>query len=237
MIHYHGGPITPNDAALAVWRGRHAFVSFWRPDQIALAAEYSQTFALDNGAFSAWRSGKAIADWRPYYEWSAMWLSHPGCDWAVIPDVIDGAEEDNDRLLAEWPHGRFRGVPVWHLHESMERLGRLASEWPRVALGSSGAYSSPGSQLWRARMDEAMEVVCDGSGRPRVKLHGLRQLSVRIFPDYPYSSCDSTNVARNTGIDQKFDDVFKAAPKAVRALAITTRVEQFNSAPAWKRAA
>ena len=53
------------------------------------------------------------------------------------PDVIDGDEASNDELLLAWPK-ELRGVPVWHLHESLERLQRLASEWPTVAFGSSG---------------------------------------------------------------------------------------------------
>jgi hypothetical protein len=38
--------------AHATWTRRHAFVSFERPEQVALAAEICQSFALDNGAFS-----------------------------------------------------------------------------------------------------------------------------------------------------------------------------------------
>ncbi len=43
----------------------------------------------------------------------------------MIPDVIGSTEKENDDLLAEWPHGE-RGVPVWHLNESIGRLERLA---------------------------------------------------------------------------------------------------------------
>ena len=27
MIHFHGGPITPDTCALKAWKGRHAFIS------------------------------------------------------------------------------------------------------------------------------------------------------------------------------------------------------------------
>lgn len=47
MIHYHGGPITPDTCALKAWKGRHAFISFANPGQIALASEVTQSFALD----------------------------------------------------------------------------------------------------------------------------------------------------------------------------------------------
>lgn len=51
MIHYHGGPIRPLEAGLACWQGRHAMTSFAHPEQLPLAAEVSQSFALDNGAY------------------------------------------------------------------------------------------------------------------------------------------------------------------------------------------
>lgn len=52
MIHFHGGPITPDTCALKAWKGRHAFISFANAGQLALASEVTQSFALDNGAFS-----------------------------------------------------------------------------------------------------------------------------------------------------------------------------------------
>lgn len=233
MIHYHGGPITPNDAALRVWSGRHAFVSYAYPDQIPIAAEYCQSFALDNGAFTAWKSGKVV-DWTKYYSWSELWLKHPGCDWAVIPDVIGGSEKDNNKLLEEWPHGIFKGVPVWHLHESLERLEELTTFWPRLAFGSSGEYATPGTNPWWLRINDALRVVCDKDGLPKVKLHGLRMLNHRIFSKIPFSSCDSTNVARNIGIDKSFTkEPFKSASKAIRGLALASRIESFNSSSTW----
>lgn len=112
MIHYHGLPITPASAARAAISGGHAFVSFMYPDQLGLALEVAQSFAVDNGAFSAWKSGKTI-DWRTYYCWVADLHRLPNFDFAVIPDVIDGDEEANDALLAEWPwrdEAKSRGI-------------------------------------------------------------------------------------------------------------------------------
>ena len=58
VIHYHGLPMTPIPDMVKAMRGRHAMVSFEDPRQIEEAAEVCQFIALDNGAFSAWRSGK-----------------------------------------------------------------------------------------------------------------------------------------------------------------------------------
>jgi len=54
MIHYHGGPITPTSAVIAVWPGRHAFISYAYPQQMTIADDVVRSFVLDNGAFSAW---------------------------------------------------------------------------------------------------------------------------------------------------------------------------------------
>ena len=56
MIHYHGLPITPASAAAKVLSGRHAFVSYLNPQQLEIAIEVCQSFAVDNGAFSAWKN-------------------------------------------------------------------------------------------------------------------------------------------------------------------------------------
>lgn len=227
MIHYHGGPITPETCALRAWRGRHAFVSWAAPGQIELAASICQSFALDNGAFSLWKAGKPV-DWAAYYEWAGEWLQHPACDWAVIPDVIGGTEQENDDLLRAWPYGH-QGVPVWHLNESIDRLVRLAAAWPRVALGSAEDYDV--STPWKClgRLAEALPAISNDDGVPLVKLHGLRMLNPKIVTNVPLASADSTNVARNIGIDQAWRGSYAPATKETRVDVLVERIEQHQA--------
>lgn len=229
MIHYHGGPITPTTAAIKVWGGRHAFVSFAASQQLTLAAEICQSFALDNGAFSFWKAQKAV-DWPNFYKWVASWCNHPGFDFAVIPDVIDGTERENDELVGAWPFSRFDGAPVWHINESFDRLQRLALDWPRVCIGSSGEWDvrSPKQFLKRARA--AISSICDGEGRPITKLHGLRMLNPAVFTQLPLASADSTNVARNIGIDKAWKGTYQPKSKDLRAHILVERIEHFNGA-------
>lgn len=237
MIAYHGGPITPADVARQLWTRRHAFVSYEHPDQLQIAAEVAQSFALDNGAFSAWKRGAAV-DWAGYIDFVTDWMRHPGFDFAVIPDVIDGGEQENDELLDRWCALGLQGVgvPVWHLHEDLSRLLTLCDSFPRVALGSSGIYSDPGSPQWWQRMGAALDEICDDMGRPRCKLHGLRMLDPTIFSQLPLASADSTNVARNIGIDAKWDRApYAPRSKAMRALIIADRIEHHASAATWQR--
>lgn len=233
MIHYHGLPIIPATAAIRAIESGHAFVSFAYPDQLGLAAEVCQSFAIDNGAFSSWRKGKSVMDWKSYYDWATMCKRIPSCDWAVIPDVIDGSEEDNDSLLIEWPLPPWFGVPVWHLHESLSRLERLAADWPRVCIGSSGEYSLIGTTTWWDRMVCAMQVVCNKDGEPLVKLHGLRMLDPKIFTRLPFASADSTNIARNVGLDKKWRGSYLPPNKEARAVVMRSRIESQNGATVW----
>ncbi len=233
MIHYMGLPITPDVAAVEAIKAGHAFVSYRHPQQLPLAIEIAQSFAIDNGAFSAWRSGNPISDWSPFYAWACEYSKVPSCDFVVVPDAIDGDEAVNDRLVADWPLARSIGAPVWHLHESMGRLARLVREWPRVCLGSSGDFSRVGTAAWWSRMDQVMRVACDEQGRPRCKLHGLRMLSPAVFSRLPLASADSTNIARNIGIDRRWNGPYPPAGKAARARVIRERIEAFNASPAW----
>jgi hypothetical protein len=233
MIHYHGLPITPATAAVEAVAAGHAFVSFAHSFQLSLAAEACQSFAIDNGAFSAWKQGKPVADWRLFYEWAAMCKRVPSCDFAVIPDVIDGTEADNDALLTEWPLPKWFGAPVWHMHESLNRLERLAATFPRICIGSSGEFAAVGSVAWWGQMARAMRVLCNDDGEPLCKVHGLRMLNPEIFARLPLSSADSTNIARNIGIDQAWRGTYSPPTKEARAALMRRRIESVNGSQRW----
>lgn len=240
MIHYHGLPITPATAACAAVGGGHAFVSFRYADQLGLALEICQSFAVDNGAFSAWKSGQPITDWGGYYAWVDEICRAPSFDFAVIPDVIDGDEQANDALVSEWPwkarHAHI-GAPVWHMHESIGRLQRLAHAWPRICLGSSGEFATVGTDKWWNRMAEAMNAVTGKDGLPITKLHGLRMLNPEVFTRLPLSSADSTNIAQNIGIDSAWRGTYPPKGKDVRALVMRERIEAQQSLQHWERQA
>lgn len=229
MIHYHGGPITPDTCALKAWTGRHAFISYAAPQQIGLAAYVCQSFALDNGAFTFWKQGKAI-DWTAFYAWVNQWRFHPGFDFAVIPDVIDGTEAENDALLADWPFASHQGAAVWHINESIDRLIRLAREWPRVCIGSSGEFDVTKPDAFLNRAHEAIGAIVNEDRQPICRLHGLRMLNPELFSRLPLSSADSTNVARNIGIDSAWRGTYSPQSKETRTAILVERIESSNGA-------
>lgn len=203
MIVYHGTPCGGVRGHVPTFlRNRHALIPFPRPEDLGTALDVCQSIIVDNGAFTAWKAGKPITDWQPYYDWLDTFCRHPAFHWAVIPDVIDGTEYENDELLGEWP-SYIEAAPVWHLHESLDRLERLVS-WPRICLGSSGEYKTPGSRVWHKRMHEAMGVICDSDGAPKTRIHGLRMASKTLVCRYPFASVDSTNAVRNARQTDRF---------------------------------
>jgi hypothetical protein len=233
VIHYHGAPLSgPIDAVGRFFSRRHAFVSYARPSQINIVAESCQSFALDNGAYSAWTKGKPL-DVDGFSSWVSDWYRHPGCDWHVIPDVIGGTESENRTLVDQWPFPSWSSVPVWHMHEPIDYLIDLASRFERVALGSSGDWPTPGAPKWWERIGAAMNAICDSEGRPPCKLHGLRMLNPTIFGRIPLASADSTNATRNAG-DTKRWSTYLPRESYQRAGVIADRIEHHNSAPMWR---
>jgi len=235
MIHYHGTPLGgPITDAVSFFSNRHAFVSFASNSHLQHIAGVVSTFALDNGAFSFWKSGKT-ADWAGYESFVKKWRHHPAFNFCVIPDVIEGTEKENDELIKQWPIASFCSAPVWHLHESIERLVRLCSKFERVCFGSSGEFSEIGTIEWSQKIDEAFSAISTG-GKIETKIHGLRMLNPSVFRKLPFASCDSTNVARNVTNSKRWGGTYNPVTARVKALVLADRIEAFQSSEFFEQA-
>ena len=233
MIHYHGTPISGGTQAQRALKGRHIMLSYATKSNVEQLIELCHSFTLDNGAYTAWKAGTPF-DLEGYAEWATHWHKHPAFDWCLIPDEIDGDEDANALMRAKWHNAtpqslRRRSVPVWHLHESLDVLQGFAVAYDRVALGSSGEYATIGTSSWWSRMYEAMDVLCENR-QPKVRIHGLRMLDPTIFSQLPFSSADSTNVARNAGLDKRWDGPYCPRSPATRAAVLIERIESHASA-------
>lgn len=192
-LHYHGLPLTP-DVMLLDLGGRNVCISYAtrRPYQVETSLRIMQSIMFDNGAFSAHTQGVPL-DVPGFYDWIAPMLGHP--HWAVIPDVIDGSVDQQRALLATWPFPKEFGAPVWHLDKPLEYLLELVKAWPRVCLGSAGAYWKIDGPEWRARMKEVFAFLRAAHGHIP-NLHGLRMLG-QVGKAWPLGSADSVNTALN----------------------------------------
>jgi len=201
MIKYHGTPITPKEVAYKVLTGRNGLVSFANQQDLNKVLEVCKFIILDNGAFTIWNKSKIPKrDWDDYYLWIYKYYNR--ITNFIIPDIIEGTEEENDYLLTIVPKDlEKKGIPVWHFNESIARLCRLIGKYNYIALGSSKEISHCGKKearvLWEIKIKEVMRVCCDSKGFPIVKIHMLRCLDPRVFRRFPFYSGDSTNVAQN----------------------------------------
>jgi len=235
VIHYHGTPIGGKVTdAVEILRGRHALVSYAHTDQLNVVLDQCQSFILDNGAFSEWKKTGGGINFADYHKWVQGFAQHPNFDWCLIPDVIGGEEEENVDLVYKWLRtgSQAKGVPVYHMHESLEWLEWLVDNFEWVAIGSSGQWPNPGVGGWWDRMNELMSVCCDGDGRPKAKLHGLRMLDPEIFKHLPLSGADSTNAARNNNQLSRYG-MYPPPTAGQRAATIANRVESYNSSAVW----
>lgn len=206
--------------------GRSFCVSFAYKREVDLAHEIGQSVMLDNGAFTHWRQGHGVIDVEAYVEWITPYLDHK-TTWCVIPDVIDGDEDANDEMLLDWMDLGLppeQCAPVWHMHESINRLQNLTEMWPLVCVGSSGEYASVYTKKWHTRMHEAFDAICDEQGRVPCKLHMLRGLGIGGSV-YPFYSADSTNIARNWNLGKR------GGKRCVREMA--DRIDAKNTPARW----
>ena len=190
MIHYHGTPISPM-RAIETMGGKHFCVSYARPDDLKRCLKIGQSLMLDNGAFSAKTRGLPF-DRDGFYAWVEPLLVHP--HWAVVPDVIDGSEDEQRQMVKSWPFRKEMGIPVWHLGLSISYLIELCDAWGRVCFGSAGEFWQIGTTKWCHRMDEAFNALVNAYGRQIPWVHGMRMLGQSSGP-WPLASADSTNVA------------------------------------------
>lgn len=207
-IHFHGTPITPHKELMKL-AGRHFCISFAQPQQVEDCHRIGQSVLIDNGAYTFWRM-KSLPNWKGYYDFCNKWLIYP-TTWAIIPDVIEGSEEENDKLIRQWPFGRLQGAPVWHLHEPIARLLFIRDMgFAKIAFGSSGEYKTIATRKWHYRIREAFDVLRgDGQSQRRLPwIHMLRGMKLSAGP-YPFASLDSTDAARNHHRKNNVDQIVK----------------------------
>jgi hypothetical protein len=177
--------------AIETMGGKHFCVSYVRPDDLKRCLRIGQSLMLDNGAFSAKTRGLPF-DRDGFYAWVEPLLVHP--HWGVVPDVIDGSEDEQRQMVKSWPFRKEMGIPVWHLGLSISYLIELCDAWGRVCFGSAGEFWQIGTSKWCHRMDEAFNALVNTYGKQIPWVHGMRMLGQSSGP-WPLASADSTNVA------------------------------------------
>ena len=212
-------------------------VSFANQQQLKIVLELCDSFVLDNGAFTTWKSGKSF-DKHAYYSWVENLSYHPNFQWALIPDVIDGTENENkenvDFVMKK--KNFYSYVPVWHLHASWDLLNYYISNFPIIAIGSSGRYRTPNSKDWHIRMVDVFDKLVDTNNNLRTKVHGLRMMNPTLQNEYPFTSVDSCYVGLNVNIDKMWETFkFPNLSKRTRAIVLADHVDHCETKKDWKK--
>lgn len=204
---FHGTPITPR-VVLEAMGERDYCVSHFRPDDLEWVEARSRSYFYDNGVFSFWmaamKSGGEVVMTRDYLDGyydacRRIYLEGSGrCKWVVIPDPIGTGTQELDALLREWPAELAEyGVPVFHLDEPIDRAIALLDRYGRLCVGATGEYRVILSPAFCERMDELFNAIVAAFGRV-MPVHMFRGLQL-LKPDcdWPITSADSTDRARN----------------------------------------
>ncbi len=221
-----GTPVTPK-ALLPSLGGSSFCVSFADPrdlDRVIELVGAQEILLLDNGAFSIWNTKRKIAagrkvklpkrlqfadqgDYRAaFWAWANEAQDYSSQAIAVIPDVIEGSEEENllelswalrgPESMAWFPE---RTMSIWHMNDSLDFLVTQARLMNFVGIGSCAEFDVQKKRpAYLARLREASEVIDqverDHGRRPWI--HLMRGLGV-FGQAFRFESADSTNVAVN----------------------------------------
>jgi hypothetical protein len=169
-----------------------------------------------------WDQASRDAWWAAYYAWLESIIWDRG-RWAIVPDSPGAPSQVNDGLLNDWPFGRSKGAPVWHMDGPVERLARLCERFDRVCLGWIGhpKREPVGCDGYLRKMDQVAALM----GNTWHSLHMLRGILVKDW--FPFISADATTLAQNgwrydSQLDKMLDDPWRGR------CAYADRLEAFN---------
>lgn len=158
---------------------------------------------LDSGAFSMWSLGAKvdIAAYCDYIKKNDDIIRHD--DDAILASVMDAigdAMGTYQNQLAMEAMG-VRPLPCFHFGEDPRWLEHYIANYSYITLGGMVAQSTWQLKLW---LDEIWEkYLTDGSGRPKVKVHGFGLTTPELMRRYPWYSVDSSTwvqIARVGGV-------------------------------------
>jgi hypothetical protein len=165
--------------------GKQSFVDHMR-------ANNAKIF-LDSGAFSAFTLGVSlsVADYVDYIQRNMDIIRVDGN--APMASVLDGIGDPlqtyRNQIEMEWRG--FRPLPCFHAGEDERYLEWYVQNYEYITLGGMVGSSTKQLCIWLDRIWD--KYLTDGSGRPRLKVHGFGITAVPIMERYPWHSCDSSS--------------------------------------------
>lgn len=165
--------------------GRQRFVDDMRRDG-------AKVF-LDSGAFSAFTLGVDI-DIQVYCDYIKRNKDIIRVeDGVVMASVLDGIGDPlqtyRNQLTMEALGAK--PLPCFHAGEDERYLEYYVQNYEYITLGGMVGASTQQLMIWLDRIWD--RYLTDGSGRPRLKVHGFGITAIPLMERYPWWSCDSSS--------------------------------------------
>jgi hypothetical protein len=148
---------------------------------------------LDSGAFSAFSLGVSV-DLPGYCDWirkNSDIIRYE--DNALMASVLDGIGDPlqtyrNQLTMEEMG---VRPLPCFHYGEDERYLEHYIANYDYITIGGLVPISKPQQMMWLDRIWQ--DYLVDGSGRPKIKVHGFGLTTIDLVQRYPWYSVDSSS--------------------------------------------
>lgn len=165
--------------------GKQSYVDYMRENK-------AQIF-LDSGAFSSFTLGVKlkVEDYVNYILRNQDIIRVE--DGNLMASVLDGIGDPQETFENQMKMERLgvRPLPCFHAGEDPRYLEWYVKNYEYITLGGMVGTSTQQLELW---LDDVWgNYLTDGSGNPRIKVHGFGITSIPIMEKYPWYSCDSSS--------------------------------------------
>lgn len=165
----------------------------WKDKYVKGMREDGAKIFLDSGAFSAYTLGAKIH--LPTYvdyikrNMDIFRVEDGVLMVAVLDGIGDPLETYRNQLTMEALG--VKPMPCFHAGEDERYLEWYIQNYEYISLGGMVGSSTKQLMLWLDRVWD--KYLVDGSGKPRLKVHGFGITSIPIMERYPWWSCDSSS--------------------------------------------
>ena len=165
----------------------------WKDKYVKGMREDGAKIFLDSGAFSAYTLGAKI-DLPTYVDYIKrnmdIFRVEDGVLMVAVLDGIGDPLETYRNQLTMEALG-VKPMPCFHAGEDERYLEWYIQNYDYISLGGMVGSSTKQLMLWLDRVWD--KYLVDGTGKPRLKVHGFGITSIPIMERYPWWSCDSSS--------------------------------------------
>lgn len=154
---------------------------------------------LDSGAFSAFTKGVEI-DLGEYVEFVKSYSDIiERVDGNLMASVLDGIGDPYKTYCNQMKMEQLgvRPLPCFHYNEDIRYLEYYMENYDYITIGGMVPIETQQLIYWLDTLFE--KHLCDGSGRPRVKVHGFGVTREVLMRRYPWYSVDSSSWVQSSG--------------------------------------